>query len=94
MSSEVAIRARGLSKCYAIFKRPEDRLKQMLSFGRRKYYQEFWSVRDVEFDIHRGETVGIVGRNGSGKSTLLQMETSLLFSLSKVSEAKQPNALY
>ena len=73
MSSEVAIRARGLSKCYAIFKRPEDRLKQMLSFGRRKYYQEFWSVRDVEFDIHRGETVGIVGRNGSGKSTLLQM---------------------
>lgn len=73
MSSEVAIRARGLSKCYAIFKRPEDRLKQMLSFGRRKYYREFWAVRDVDFDIHRGETVGIVGRNGSGKSTLLQM---------------------
>lgn len=73
MSSEVAIRARGLSKCYAIFKRPEDRLKQMLSFGRRKYYQEFWAVRNVDLDVHRGETIGIVGRNGSGKSTLLQL---------------------
>ena len=73
MSSEVAIRARGVSKCYAIFKRPEDRLKQMLSFGRRKYYREFWAVRNIDLDVHRGETIGIVGRNGSGKSTLLQI---------------------
>ncbi len=73
MSSEVAIRARGVSKCYAIFKRPEDRLKQMLSFGRRKYYREFWAVRNIDLDVYRGETIGIVGRNGSGKSTLLQI---------------------
>lgn len=73
MSSDIAIRARGLSKCYPIFDRPEDRLKQMFSFGRRKYYREFWAVRDVDLDVYRGETVGIVGRNGSGKSTLLQM---------------------
>lgn len=73
MSSDLAIRARGLGKCYPIFNRPEDRLKQMLSFGRRKYYHEFWALRDFDLEVLRGETVGIVGRNGSGKSTLLQM---------------------
>jgi lipopolysaccharide transport system ATP-binding protein len=73
MSSDLAISARGLGKCYSLFERPEDRLKQMLSFGRRKYYREFWAVKDVGLDVYRGETVGIIGRNGSGKSTLLQM---------------------
>lgn len=73
MSSELAIRARGLSKCYPIFDHPQDRLKQMLSFGRHKYYRDFWALKDVDLDVNRGETVGIVGRNGSGKSTLLQL---------------------
>lgn len=78
MSSETVIRARALSKCYPVFERPEDRLKQMLSFGRRKYYREFWAIKNVDLDIYRGETVGIVGRNGSGKSTLLQIICGIL----------------
>lgn len=73
MSSEVAIKAAGLGKAYAIFSRPEDRLKQMLMRGRRTYYHEFWALRNVDLETYRGETVGIVGRNGSGKSTLLQI---------------------
>jgi ABC-type polysaccharide/polyol phosphate transport system ATPase subunit len=73
MSSELAVRASGLGKCYHIYERPEDRLKQILWRGRRTFYREFWALRDVSLELARGGTLGIVGRNGSGKSTLLQL---------------------
>jgi len=73
MSSDVAVNISSLGKCYHLYSDPKQRLFQMLTRGRKKYYREFWALRDVTFDIKRGETVGIVGKNGSGKSTLLQM---------------------
>ena len=63
MSSEVTIGASGLGKAFAIFNKPEDRLKQMLMRGRRTYYREFWALQDIEMEVHRGETVGIIGSN-------------------------------
>jgi lipopolysaccharide transport system ATP-binding protein len=73
MSSDWAICAENLAKCYALFDRPADRLKQMLWRARRKYYREFWALRDVNLKIRPGEVLGIIGRNGAGKSTLLQL---------------------
>jgi len=73
MSAEFAIRLAGVGKFYPMFTQPEDRLKQLLARGKRRYYQEYWALQDVTLDILKGESVGIIGRNGAGKSTFLQL---------------------
>jgi lipopolysaccharide transport system ATP-binding protein len=71
---EVPIRLEGVGKAYRMYDRPQDRLKQML-WGRlgKGYGHEFWAVKNVDLELRRGETVGVIGRNGAGKSTLLQL---------------------
>lgn len=68
----------GVSKSYPIYRRPSDRLKELLFFNRRRFHEDFWALRDLTFDVRRGETFCIVGENGSGKSTLLQIVAGIL----------------
>jgi len=73
MRSDVVIRTRGLGKAFELYQRPLDRAKQFLLGKRGKYFEEFWAVRNVNLEIRRGESIGIIGRNGSGKSTILKI---------------------
>jgi lipopolysaccharide transport system ATP-binding protein len=73
-----AVEFAAVSKSYSIYSKPGDRLKELATLHRKKFHRDFWALRDVSFEIKRGETFCIVGQNGSGKSTLLQMVAGIL----------------
>lgn len=76
--SENAISVNNVSKIYKLYDKPMDRLKESLGLSRQKRYKEHFALKDVNFKIKRGETVGIIGTNGSGKSTILKIITGVL----------------
>src|SRR5207237_3647816 len=57
---------------------PWDHLRELLTFGKRKYHEPFWAVKDVDREVQRGCCLGIIGENGSGKSTLLRIVAGVL----------------
>lgn len=81
MSSENVITLKAIEKKYNIYSTPQARLKEFIFpklealFGlkHQSFAQEFWALKDISFNVKKGETLGIIGRNGSGKSTLLQI---------------------
>ncbi|GAX37966.1 ABC transporter ATP-binding protein [Nodularia sp. NIES-3585] len=72
MGEEIAISLKNISKCYKRYARPVDRLKEILLPG-KSYAQEFWALKDINLEVTKSATLGIIGQNGSGKSTLLQI---------------------
>lgn len=75
---EYSIEVENLSKVYKLYDKPSDRLKEALSPVKKCYHKDFYALRDLNFKIKPGETVGFVGKNGSGKSTLLKLLTEVL----------------
>jgi lipopolysaccharide transport system ATP-binding protein len=80
-TSDFAIKVQNISKCHHIYDNPSDRLKQfivpriqkLILQKPKQYFHDFWALKDVSFEIKKGDAFGVIGRNGSGKSTLLQM---------------------
>ena len=76
--AETVIKVEHLSKAYKLFDKPSDRLKETLHpFGKR-YSRDFFALNDVNFEVTKGECIGLLGKNGAGKSTLLKVLTGVL----------------
>lgn len=73
-----AIDFQGVSKSYAIYDSPGDRLKELVAFNRLRFHRDFWALRDLTFQVAKGEAFCVIGENGSGKSTLLQIVAGIL----------------
>lgn len=86
MSSNITINVDNVSKCYFIYDNPKyrligpiiNKLRKVIGLQEKKYHKEHWALKNLSFDIYRGDSIGIVGKNGAGKSTLLQMLTGTL----------------
>lgn len=76
--SDYAISVEHVEKMYKLYDKPTDRLKESLGLTRKKKYKEHYALHDVNFQVNKGETVGIIGTNGSGKSTILKIITGVL----------------
>ncbi len=68
-----AVTVRGLGKRYKVYASPFARIREGLTFGKKRFHKEVWALRGVDFDVPKGSALGIIGSNGAGKSTLLKI---------------------
>lgn len=73
-----AVELAGVTKVYRTYGSPQQRLKELLSGGRRRYYRETRALDGISFSLEQGARFGVVGENGSGKSTLLKVLAGVL----------------
>jgi len=83
-----AIKTENLSKVYKLYNNKKDRLKESIHPMKKKYSRDFYALKEVTFEVQKGEVLGIIGKNGSGKSTLLTILTGLLTPSSGYFEVK------
>lgn len=78
MVNDSVIQIEHITKKYNLYAKPQDRFREAVGFRHRSLHKDFYALNDISFDVHPGETVGIIGTNGSGKSTLLKIITGVL----------------
>ncbi|MDH5506686.1 MAG: ABC transporter ATP-binding protein, partial [Anaerolineae bacterium] len=78
MSAETIIQVKNLGKRFKIYPRKLYRILEWLTLGKKHFHSSFWAVKDVSFEVKRGEALGIIGPNGAGKTTLLKVLTGIL----------------
>lgn len=76
--AETAIVIEHLTKTYHLYENPKDRFMEAVSLVRKSRHKDFCALKDISFEVKKGETVGIIGTNGAGKSTLLKIITGVL----------------
>lgn len=69
--SETSIKVTNLTKIYKVYSKPFDMLKELIT--NNTYHQDFLALKQISFEVKKGEVVGVIGKNGSGKSTLLKI---------------------
>lgn len=74
----IAIKVENVSKVYKLYNTPIDRLKETINPFKKSYHKDFYALKNINFDVRKGETIGIIGKNGSGKSTILKIITGVL----------------
>lgn len=75
---DVAIKVDHISKLYKLYEKPSDRFKEALGLTKEKKHKEHFALNDINFEVKKGECVGIIGTNGAGKSTILKIITGVL----------------
>jgi len=78
VAANIAVDVEDVSKRFRLYSEKYQSLKERFLHAGRNPYQDFWALRNVNFEIPEGQTVGILGRNGSGKSTLLKCVSGIL----------------
>lgn len=78
IADDIAIEVKDLTKIYKLYEKSSDRVKEALHLTRKKKHTEHYALKDININIKKGETVGIIGTNGSGKSTILKIITGVL----------------
>lgn len=76
--SDIVINVKNLSKNYHLYKNKTDRVKEVFNFSKKKYYDEFKALDNINFELKKGDRLGVIGRNGSGKSTLLKLIANII----------------
>ncbi len=78
MDKDTAVKVNHIYKMYKLFRSKNDRVLDVLGLAKKDSFEEHYALKDVSFEVKRGETVGLIGTNGSGKSTMLKIITGVL----------------